>query len=138
MKKIIVLSDTHFYKDEYKLYKPFKSIDFRDYDFIIHVGDFTSLEFYIFLNSTNKLLAVSGNNDYKIPNQLPIEKRVTIEGFDIAFLHGHTINIQNISYLYQDSDIIMFGHLHDPFYEKDERYLNTNRIIESRLSKQSK
>lgn len=28
--------------------------------------------------------------------------------------------------------------LHDPFYEKDERYLNTNRIIESRLSKQSK
>ena len=132
MKKIIVMSDTHFYGDEFKSYDAFQSLDFNSYDHIIHLGDFTSIEFYQYLKSTDKLLAVLGNNDFYLPSNLPLENSIVIEKHKIAFLHGHTINIQNISYFYPNDDIIIFGHLHDPFYKEiiiDEEKIKKQYVL---------
>jgi len=141
MVKLLLISDTHFYRDEYKLCKALNNIDFEVFDYIIHLGDFTSREFYEYLNSTDKLLAVRGNNDFNLPDNIPLSRSITIENFKVSFLHGHTINIQNISYIYPDEDIVIFGHLHDPFYkeillpegkEKKQYILSPGSLIHNR------
>ena len=121
--KILVLSDTHFRKG-YSLNDKFIE-ELSNSDMVIHCGDFVSSEFYNFLNSSGKLVAVKGNNDYSLSNDLPLERNVEIEGFKIAITHGHLVSLNNIHYKYPDSDIILYGHEHHPTIERFEKQLDS-------------
>ena len=138
--KILVLSDTHFRKG-YSLNDKFIK-ELLNSEMIIHCGDFVSLEFYNFLNSSSKLIAVKGNNDYSLSNDLPWERKVEIEGFKIAITHGHLVSPNNIHYKFPDSDIILYGHEHHPAVERykeqfilspgsltSNRYVNYNSFL---------
>ena len=119
--KILVLSDTHFRKG-YSLNDKFIK-ELSDSEMIIHCGDFVSLEFYNFLSSGNKLVAVRGNNDYSLSDKLPMERKIEIEGFKIAITHGHLVSLNKIHYKFPDSDIILYGHEHHPAVERYKEQL---------------
>lgn len=112
--KILVLSDTHF-RSNFSVYL---SENVKKHiaicDKIIHCGDFQSIEFYNFLKSTGKLIAVRGNNDYKLPREVPLERTEEILDKKISILHGHTQDIDFLHHHFEDSDIIIYGHLHHP------------------------
>ena len=146
--KILVLSDTHFRKG-YSLNDKFIK-ELSDSDMVIHCGDFVNLEFYNFLNSSGKLIAVKGNNDYSLSNDLPNERNIDIEGFKVAITHGHLVRLSDIHYKYPDSDIILYGHEHHPAIERFEkqlilspgsltsnRYVNYNSFMTLELVKSS-
>lgn len=143
--KIIVLSDSHFRKG-YSLDSKFIE-ELSNSEMIIHCGDFVNIEFYKFLNSSKKLVAVKGNNDYLLTD-LPLERNIEIEGFKISITHGHLVPIGNIHYKYPDSDIILYGHEHHPSIEKFEnklilspgsltsnRYVNYNSFMTIELNR---
>ena len=116
--KIIVISDSHFFKN-HKLDK-YLARELERCDKIIHCGDFISREFYSYLNGSGKLIAVQGNNDFSIPSDVPLVNTIELEGFKVTILHGHTVNIANLHYHYPDSDIIIYGHLHHPDINEGE------------------
>ena len=130
--KILVLSDTHFRKG-YSLDSKFIE-ELSNSEMVIHCGDFVNLEFYNFLNSSGKLVAVRGNNDYSLPSNLPLERNIEVEGFKIAITHGHLVRINNIHYKYPDSDIILYGHEHHPSIEKykDKLILSPGSLTSNR------
>ena len=119
--KIIILSDTHFRKG-YSLDSKFIE-ELSNSEMIIHCGDFVNLEFYNFLSSSKRLVAVRGNNDYSLSSVLSYDRHIEIEGFKIAVTHGHRVKIENIHYAYPDSDIIFYGHEHHPSIEKYDKKL---------------
>ena len=130
--KILVLSDTHFRKG-YSLDSKFIE-ELSNSEMVIHCGDFINLEFYNFLNSSGKLVAVKGNNDYSLPSDLPFERNIEVEGFKIAITHGHLVRIGNIHYKYPNSDIILYGHEHHPSIEKykDKLILSPGSLTSNR------
>lgn len=146
--KIIILSDSHFRKG-YSLESKFIE-ELSDSDLIIHCGDFVNKEFYDFLNSSKKLVAVRGNNDYLLSSILSYDEHIEVEGFKIAITHGHRVSLENIHYAYPESDIILYGHEHHPSVEKFEnklilspgsltsnRYVNFNSFMTLVLNKNS-
>ena len=146
--KILVLSDTHF-RNSYSLDSKFLK-ELSNSEMIIHCGDFVSLEFYKFLKSSKRLVAVKGNNDYSLSGKLSLEEEIEIEGFKIAITHGHLISINNLHYKYPDSDIIIYGHEHHPSIEKygkklilspgsltSNRYVDYNSFMTLELNRDS-
>jgi uncharacterized protein len=115
------MSDTHFRKGFSLCGTVLEYLKISDA--VIHCGDFVSREFYDFLNSSGKLIAVRGNNDSELKDILEAEKRTEIAGFKIAVTHGHLISGSNIHLRYPDSDIIIYGHEHHPSIEKYENKL---------------
>lgn len=144
--KIIILSDTHFRKG-YSLNNKFLE-ELSNSEMIIHCGDFVNMEFYEFLNSAKKLIAVRGNNDYYLSAVLEYEENIEVENFKISVTHGHRTNLANLHYAFPDSDIIIYGHEHHPAIEKYEkklilspgsltsnRYVNYNSFMTMELNK---
>ncbi len=114
--KVLIMSDTHF-RSSFSLDNSVLE-HIAESDMIIHCGDFTGIEFYRFLNSTGKLIAVRGNNDRLLHDILPAEKSFNIGRFSAALTHGHIISPQTIHMKYHDKDIIIHGHSHHPQIEK--------------------
>ena len=130
--KILIMSDTHFSRNFSVDNSLLKQIS--ESDMIIHCGDFTSREFYDFLNSTKKLSAVKGNNDSRISELLGTELKMQLNGFRIAVTHGHNSGIENLHHKYSDSDIIIFGHTHHPSVEnvRDQLLINPGSLTANR------
>lgn len=116
------MSDTH-YSRNFSLRKEILS-ELEDCGLIIHCGDFVSREFYDYLNTTGKLKAVRGNNDFSLTGILPAEITFDFEGYNFAVTHGHLVSKNSLHFAYPDSDIIIFGHDHHPSAEHFE-----NRMI---------
>ncbi len=114
--KIMVMSDTHFRKDFFIEKSVMDCI--LGSDLIIHCGDFTSYEFFNFLESTGKLTAVLGNNDFRLQELLPYEQNISLENYKISVTHGHTCSSETVHLKYTDSDIIIIGHTHHPSVEE--------------------
>lgn len=129
---IVIMSDTHFSRGFSLDNNVLKHIS--ESEKIIHCGDFTSLEFYNFLNSSNKLVAVRGNNDHKLNELLGTEIKIELQGFKIAILHGHYVKLENLHHKYSDSDIIIFGHTHHPSIEnvEDQLIINPGSLTSNR------
>ncbi|MBU4486131.1 MAG: YfcE family phosphodiesterase [Candidatus Delongbacteria bacterium] len=119
--KILIMSDTHFRHSYY--FGKIVLEHLSNSDMIIHCGDFTSLEFYNFLNSSKKLVAVKGNNDRQLEEILSMEAKIELFGFKIAVTHGHLIQNSNLHLKYPDSDIIITGHEHYPSIENFNKKL---------------
>jgi hypothetical protein len=128
------MSDTHFRRN-YSVENTVLA-HISDSDKIIHCGDFTSIEFYNFLNSSKKLIAVRGNNDHILSDILPSEKTFDLEGFKITVTHGHLCSLDNIHLKYSDSDMIIHGHTHHPLIEKvnEKLILNPGSLTGNRFT----
>ena len=135
---IIVLADTHLKNDINELPKQVvKAI--RKSDLLLHAGDFKTLDFYNSLKNIINIRAVYGNMDKNnLKNQLNEKEIFELKGYKIAMIHGNQFNnlsIENLSYLFPEADIIIFGHSHKPLNKRIEGQLffNPGSAVDKRL-----
>ncbi|MGM0409753.1 MAG: metallophosphoesterase family protein [Bacillota bacterium] len=138
--KILVLSDTHLKNDISEL--PEEVIkEIHNSDYLLHAGDFKTLNFYKSLKDTINIKAVYGNMDRNNLKEVLNEKEIfEIKGYKIALIHGHQLNnisIDSLSYTFPDADLIIFGHTHKPFNEEIEGQIifNPGSAVQKRLQK---
>ena len=116
--KIGIISDTHIKSnldrlDQVKYW-------LAEADFLIHVGDYTSIEVIQSLLTFKNFLGVWGNNDGDDLRQVLKEKEILeVEGYRIGLFHGHgekkTTQERAMDQFKEDNvDIIVFGHSHQP------------------------
>ncbi len=121
--KMLVLSDTHLKSGNIPacLHEAIKN-----HDMVIHAGDFDSFECYKTFNDSGKLKAVYGNCDpYEVRKVLQKNLKFEVEGIKIGVVHKGALSINDttaIRYkaLEMGVDILIFGHIHHPMYEKSD------------------
>lgn len=112
--KIAVLSDTHAHSlDEIS---PQIIGALAEADLIVHAGDFTTISFLDDLKKLGEVKAVRGNMDHReIRAVLPEQETFTINGKKIGLIHGwgSPMGLEDkIKPLFNDVDIIIYGHTH--------------------------
>ena len=114
--RIGVLSDTHaasFAEIPEKIVSILSEVDM-----IIHAGDFTAKNVLDGLKQLGKVIAVQGNMDsYELKRILPEKELITAGGRKIGIIHGWggPDGIENrIGAMFNDVDIIVYGHSHQP------------------------
>lgn len=116
--KIGVVSDTHCLLIPKQLIE-----DFKEVDFIIHGGDFCSLEDFKIFQGINPVKAVYGNmDDEDLCQILPRRQIIKCEGVSIGLCHGHGRSRDALDNAIQEFssdevDVVIFGHSHFPFKE---------------------
>ncbi|SFB22240.1 hypothetical protein SAMN04488072_11072 [Lentibacillus halodurans] len=136
--KIVVTGDTHL-KKAGKL--PARlTTELESADFIIHAGDWKSIDAYTELSRYGEVAGVHGNvDDDDIKEQLPSKEILTLNGFKIGVVHGHgdkkTTEKRAIEVFDSDDvDVIIFGHSHIPMirYFKKQLLLNPGSPTDKR------
>lgn len=88
LKRICVLGDTHV-----KNWQDIPAVLKREFltsDYILHLGDFVSLEVLEEFRKLNKFRGVSGNHDgRRLRHFLPRQDIIELEGYRLGVLHGH-------------------------------------------------
>ena len=124
--KILVVSDTH---GRHNILD--KVIEKEEpFDMLIHCGDLEGDEDYInaFLNCTIHI--VGGNNDFY--SNLPREQVFYIGDKKVFLTHGHNYYIHRgldglkAAAKVKESDIVMFGHTHVPFFKEEDGIIFLN------------
>lgn len=126
MKRILIVSDTHRYNDNYlnvvKKRGPF--------DMVVHCGDVEGSEYTICQAAGCPVEMVMGNNDFF--SDLPREKEFYLGRYKVWLTHGHNY------YVYMDNatikkeargrgaDIVMYGHTHRPVVDMDKDIIAVN------------
>ncbi|MBT2639498.1 MULTISPECIES: metallophosphoesterase family protein [unclassified Bacillus (in: firmicutes)] len=117
--KIVVISDTHMPKKAKQL--PEKLLnDLQDSDYIIHAGDWQTVELYSELKQFGPVIGVTGNVDGPELKKLLKTKEILVAGdFHIGIVHGHgtgkTTEKRAIETFAADEvDCIVYGHSHIP------------------------
>ncbi len=126
--KIIVLSDTHIKKGQSLLsHLPEDLVSIiKNSDFIIHAGDFDTLDCYNELCSLAKLEAVHGDTDSpELSELLPERKVIVVEGVKIGIIHKGQLTSEHtdgLRYLAKEMgvDVLVFGHFHHPIVQKTD------------------
>lgn len=113
---IVVVGDTHGRRSHH-LPDALLSI-VRDASHVIHTGDFiTENVLDAFQSVSDTLVAVYGNNDSpEVRDRVPEKCELSMNGFRMVVVHGHTYSNTSLSYLGQesDADLVIFGHSHSP------------------------
>ena len=106
--KILIISDTH------GSHKNFDRVieKERPLDMLIHLGDVEGDEDYIPAVADCPVHMVRGNNDFF--SDLPGEEEFMVETRVKQEARG------------RGADIVMYGHTHRPFYEKEEGLITLN------------
>lgn len=119
MKKIVIVSDTHIPNRSKKL--PQKLIDeCQDADFIIHAGDWQTLDVFYELSAYAETDGVTGNVDpWEILDRFGKKKIFTFGELKVGVIHGDGIRKTTEqrafdAFAEEDVDIIVFGHSHMP------------------------
>jgi putative phosphoesterase len=127
MRKILVISDTHGYLDNYE--KVIKQN--KEADYIIHLGDVCGDEKYIQWSVPYAVKILRGNNDWN--RELADKVVFDMYGHRIFATHGHRYgvfgsDVTRLVYaaLQEDCDIIMYGHTHVPVIDEGEEYTLIN------------
>jgi len=119
----------------------------REIDYLIHVGDFTSIKTYETLQNIfgkEKVIAIAGNmDDIKITKQLPNNIELLIYEHKIFITHGsggpnNIVERLNKKFDLSKYDIIIFGHTHKPFNERwrdGKIYINPGSPTDRRFTK---
>ncbi|MBN1848602.1 MAG: metallophosphoesterase family protein [Deltaproteobacteria bacterium] len=114
--KIGVLSDTHLNGASQELRRIYDQY-LVDMDFILHAGDYVSPEVIEFLDR-GRFHGVRGNMDpLQIAQLVPEKKVIELGGHRIGLIHGWgpaeglEFEVQKV---FQDVDVIVFGHAHMP------------------------
>lgn len=125
--KIGVVSDTHSLKLPKQMLEDFKSVDL-----IIHAGDFCTPEDLAALSKIKKVEAVYGNmDDSGIRKLFPRRQILKLGTISIGLFHGEgppkTI-LEKVKEEFKNDkvDIVIFGHSHQPYNEKDGSVLYFN------------
>lgn len=112
--RIAVLSDTHVASIDELPGKMLKALS--QADLIIHAGDFTETAVLEGLRSLGEVQAVSGNMDsIGIRMALPSRELFTVAGKKIGITHGSGAPwgiADRVRDMFEDADIIIFGHSH--------------------------
>lgn len=92
-------------------------------DFCIHAGDWVDVSAVEIFSSFSSLFAVCGNCDYSdVRRTLPCSRSVDIGGVKIGLTHGRRKSSdvkRELLAEFSGVDLIVFGHSHVPFYEKE-------------------
>jgi uncharacterized protein len=117
--KIVVISDTHMPKKAKQLPERLLN-DLEDCDFIIHAGDWQTMELYNELKQYGPIIGVNGNVDGPELKSLLKTKEILRAGnFHIGIVHGHgtgkTTEKRAIE-TFKDDEVncIVYGHSHIP------------------------
>lgn len=118
--RIMIVSDTH--GSNMYLNKALEEIG--NFDLFLHLGDLQGSEYFIetFVESSKEMIA--GNNDYYV--RYPQEKIIEVAGHRIWMTHGHLYQVYTgVSVLRENAikkgvDMVLFGHTHEPYLEKEE------------------
>lgn len=119
MLKVIILSDTHMPKRAKKL--PEKLIaELPTANFIIHAGDWQTMDVFEELSKYAPVDGVAGNVDHEaIINKFGYKKILLLGGKKIGVVHGHgkgkTTEKRAVeAFENDDVDVIIYGHSHIP------------------------
>jgi uncharacterized protein len=122
--KIVVLSDTHMPKKALNL--PDMLIrDLKNAEYIIHAGDWQTVELYDELKKYAEVIGVTGNVDSPELHRFLNCKEVFNTGdYKIGIVHGHgkgkTTEKRAVNaFLTEKVDCIIFGHSHIPVVKED-------------------
>ncbi|MBD8014973.1 metallophosphoesterase [Microbacterium sp. APC 3898] len=125
MKKIVIVSDTHVPFRAKKL--PQKLVDAcQEADFIIHAGDWQTMDVYHELAAYADIDGVTGNVDpWDILDKFGRKKIFTFGDLKIGVVHGDsdrkpTEKQAFDTFANDDVDIIVFGHSHTPIMREVE------------------
>ena len=135
--KIGVISDTHVPGAAAALPPVIYEI-FKGVDLILHAGDLVSLSVLDELGVMAPVEAVAGNmDDGETQLRLPHKKVLQLGKFTVGLIHGkHRIDTQRelIRRDFDDVDLIVYGHSHNPFWGKvgDVHYLNPGSPTDKR------
>lgn len=123
--KIVVISDTHMPRKSKSL--PDKLLaDLQDCDYIIHAGDWQTVELYNELKQFGPVIGVTGNVDGpELKSLLKTKDILQVGNFHIGVVHGHgsgkTTEKRAIETFTADKvDCIVFGHSHIPVNKEVE------------------
>lgn len=121
--RIGVIADTHIPARASKLPDEVEDV-LSKLDFIVHAGDFTTLEAFQKIEKLNKLVAVRGNMDTnEVRKKLPSKQVINVEGVRIGIIHGwgdpHTLP-DKVLKEFQGENVrcIIFGHSHQAMNEE--------------------
>ena len=125
-RRILVISDSHGRNDDVAgVIEQVGHIDM-----LIHCGDVERGDDYIRSLVDCPVHMVRGNNDFF--SDLPGEEEFMVEGYHIftTHVHGYYVSMGETR-LKQEArgrgaDIVMYGHTHRPFYEKEEGLITLN------------
>ncbi len=127
--RLLVLADTHLDGSRLNLPEAVEKL-IPEIDAILHAGDFTSFEFYKYLESRATVYAVYGNMDRReISTRLPQKRILKFDDISIGLVHsnGSPVQaIQNARQAFNDVNIIVFGHSHQPMNETRDGVLMFN------------
>ncbi|GGA42712.1 metallophosphoesterase family protein [Paenibacillus physcomitrellae] len=129
-----IVSDTHLRGGKVKL--PDKLTEaFKEVDYILHLGDWTSLEVYDQLTALAPVDGIAGNNDgYDIIERFGEKKILSFEGVRIGLVHGHEpyssrlATPQKARKAFEGDSVtcILFGHSHQPYLQTEDGVLLFN------------
>jgi putative phosphoesterase len=129
--RIAVLSDTHVHRDApgtvARLLERIGRVDY-----IIHAGDYASVEVIRALRAAGPFAGVWGNVDPdEVREEVPAHERIELAGYRIGIVHGHgtrgTTPERAFDTFRNDSvDIVVFGHSHQPSIQTRDKVLLLN------------
>ena len=124
--RIAVLSDTHMMKPSRALIDAYEQV-MQDMDAILHCGDITGEQVFLYCNAHPGFYAVAGNMDSgQWADSLPRKTTARVGQFQIGMIHGFglgsgpvTEKVVNI-FQGQNLDLVCYGHTHKRLFVPDE------------------
>jgi len=133
--RIGVISDTHVATvDELP---PRLRMALSGVDLIVHAGDFTQRAVLDGLKALGEVKAVCGNMDSaELKRMLPEKELFVVQGRKIGLVHGSGAPwgiAGRIRQLFEEADVIIFGHSHEPchLYLQGSLMFNPGRARDS-------
>jgi len=117
--RIGILSDTH------GLLRPEIFPALEGVEHIFHAGDVGDPDILVVLEALAPVTAVHGNTDgWEIRSRLSEAASVELEGLRFTVVHGHLASHgttpERLSRVFPASDVVVFGHTHQPLLVKTE------------------
>jgi len=116
--KLIVISDTHLKSSQGLPLGLLREMEKAD--LVVHCGDMTEEDVYLYLSERFSLAAVAGNMDCRrIQDELPQRRILDCEGKSVAVIHGWGSPIrlaQRVRDSFDLPDLLLFGHSHVPYH----------------------
>jgi hypothetical protein len=120
--RVGVLSDTHVPAIAGGLPRAIFDI-FKGVELILHAGDIVEMSVLDELGTIAPVEAIAGNmDDSEVHMKLPYKKLLSVGKYKLGLIHGkYKIDIQRemIRKEFDDVDLIVYGHSHNPFWGRE-------------------